>query len=147
MFHNKQKARRLTNDFFSLQAVVISKLHVEDFPGIAKSLAGVVFLGTPHKGSKWQSPAGVIAAVASTLGLGEERNLMKIVQKDSEMLQDLVQDFTRTANRSSVPLLCLFEQLKSDITKPIKGKNSLIPAYKVMAILRRFDHNQLIYTI
>jgi hypothetical protein len=113
------------------QAVVISKLHIEDFPGIIQSLAGILFLGTPHKGSKWQSSASIIASIASTLGFGEESLLLKVVQQDSEMLRDLIQDFTRTINRSSVPLFCFFEQQKSDITRLIKSKTSLIPAYKV----------------
>lgn len=111
--------------------MVASKLHVEDFPGIIKSLTGVVFLGTPHKGSKWQSPAAIIATAASALGLGEQSKLLNAVQQDSEMLQDLVQDFTRTVNRTSVSILCFFEQLKSDITKLIKGRNSFFPSYKV----------------
>ncbi|KAF3000472.1 hypothetical protein E8E14_000812 [Neopestalotiopsis sp. 37M] len=111
----------------SQNAVVISKLHFEDFPGIIQSLAGIVFLGTPHRGSRAQSPASIIATIASTLGLGEKSSLLTAVQQDSEMLQDLVQDFTRTVNRNSVPLFCFFEQLKSDITKPLKSKKSFLP--------------------
>lgn len=110
-----------------------AKLHEEDYFSIIRSTAGVVFLGTPHRGSNSQSKASVIASIASALSLGEHSSLLKMVEKDSEMLADLLHDFTRTVNTISIPLFCFFEQHKSDVAKVLKFKGSkiLVPSVKV----------------
>lgn len=101
-----------------------AKLHEEDYPLIVKSLGGVIFLGTPHKGSQSQSKASLIATIASALQYGEQSSLLRVVEKDSEMLADLLHDFTRIANIQSIPLFCFFEQHKSDIAQVLKPKGS-----------------------
>ena len=112
-----------------IKALVSAKLHEEDYPSIIRSVAGVVFLGTPHRGSGSQSKASVIASIASAVSLGEHSSLLKVVEKDSEMLVDLLHDFTRTVNTMSIPLFCFFEQHKSDIAKVLKFKG--LPSFKV----------------
>ncbi|MCJ1269015.1 hypothetical protein MMC22_008903 [Lobaria immixta] len=113
-------------------AVVSAKLHEEDYLSVIRSVAGVIFLGTPHRGSNSQSKASVIASIASAVSLGEHSSLLKAVDKDSEMLADLLHDFTRTVNTMSIPLFCFFEQHKSDVAKVLKFKGSkkLIPSIK-----------------
>lgn len=110
-----------------------AKLHEEDYPSIIRSVAGVVFLGTPHRGSGSQSKASLIASIASAVSLGEHSSLLKIVDKDSEMLADLLHDFSRTVNTMSIPLFCFFEQHKSDVAKVLKFKGSkmVMPGIKV----------------
>ena len=117
------------------QALVSAKLHLEDYPDVIKATAGVIFLGTPHRGSNSQSKAAVIATIVSALGCGENSNLLKAVEKDSEMLNDLLHDFTRTVNIAAIPLFCFFEQHKSDIAKVLKPKSFLTPTYKVREIV------------
>ncbi|KAG8531939.1 uncharacterized protein KY384_003575 [Bacidia gigantensis] len=116
------------------KALISAKLHDTDFPGVVQSTAGVIFLGTPHRGSKSQSKAAVIAAIASAMGCGEDTSLLKAVEKDSEMLHDLLYDFTRTVNTASIPLFCFFEQHKSDISKIVKPRGSFLPAYKELVV-------------
>lgn len=98
---------------------------------MVQSTAGLVFLGTPHRGSNSQSKAAVIASIASALGCGEDSSLLKSVEKDSEMLNDLLHDFTRTVNTAVIPLFCFFEQHKSDVAKILRPKGSFFPVYKV----------------
>ena len=116
--------------FDPLQAIVSAKLHEEDYPDIISSIAGVIFLGTPHRGSNSQSKASIIASVASAFNFGEQRSLLKAVEKDSDMLADLLHDFVRTANTISIPLFCFFEQYKTDITRVLKFRH-LMPSVKV----------------
>jgi hypothetical protein len=40
------------------------------------------------------------------------------VERDSNVLSDLLQDFTRVANIHSIPLFCFFERLKSETMSP-----------------------------
>lgn len=109
----------------------MAKLHDGDFPGVIQSAAGIVFLGTPHRGSPSQSKASIIATVASAFNCGEKSALLRAVEKDSEMLQDLLHDFTRTVNTAAIPLFCFFEQHKSDVAKILKPRGSHLPAYRV----------------
>ena len=116
-----------------LQALVSAKLHEEDYPNIIRLVAGIIFLGTPHRGSNSQSKASVIASIASAVSYGEHSSLLRVVEKDSEMLADLLHDFTRTVTTISIPLFCFFEQYKSDVGKVLKfrGSKILIPTIKV----------------
>ncbi len=113
------------------QAIIHAKLHDKDYHDLVKAVAGVVFLGTPHRGSNSQSKASLIAAIASAVHCGVQSSLLKAVEKDSEMLSDLLHDFTRTANIQSIPLFCFFEQHESDIGKILKPKRLPWPTYKV----------------
>ena len=115
------------------QALVSAKLHEEDYPCVIRCVAGIIFLGTPHRGSNSQSKASVIASIASAVSCGEHSSLLKAVEKDSEMLADLLHDFTRTVITISIPLFCFFEQHKSDVAKILKfrGSKVLMPSVKV----------------
>ena len=120
------------------KALLSAKLHQTNFPGIFDSIAGVVFLGTPHRGSSSQSKASLIATIASSVGYGEQSSLLKAVEQDSEVLTDLVYDFASTANATSIPLFCFFEQHKSDVAKLLKPKASLAwPTYKDLIVDER----------
>ncbi|KAL8937621.1 MAG: hypothetical protein Q9216_004336 [Gyalolechia sp. 2 TL-2023] len=114
----------------SRKALVSAKLHEEDYPSVIKTVAGIVFLGTPHRGSNSQSKASVIASIASSVALGEHSSLLKVLDKDSEILTDLLHDFTRTVGAIGIPLFCFFEQHKSDVSKVLrfKGAKSFIPS-------------------
>ncbi|KAI4191398.1 MAG: hypothetical protein LQ348_003532 [Seirophora lacunosa] len=108
------------------KALVSAKLHEEDYPFVIRSVAGVVFLGTPHRGSNSQSKASVLASIASSVALGEHSSLLDTLDKDSEILADLLHDFTRTVNTIGIPLFCFFEQWKSDVGKMLKFKGHKI---------------------
>lgn len=81
---------------------------------LAKTFAGVVFLGTPHKDSTSQSKAAIIASIAAAVGFGERHTLLPVVEKDSDFLAELLQDFTRIANIHLIPLFCFFQGFKSE---------------------------------
>jgi len=109
----------------------LAKLHNEDFSDILHCIAGVVFLGTPHKGSATQSKAAIIASIASAFGQAESSSLLRAVEKDSEMLNDLLHDFTRVVNKAAIPLFCFFEQRKSNLARMIKPMDLFLPQLRV----------------
>ena len=71
-----------------------------------------------------RSKAAIIAAIAFTLGYGEQSNLLNAVERDSNGLSDLLQDFTRVANIHSIPLFCFFERLKSETMSPEESRDN-----------------------
>jgi hypothetical protein len=75
----------------------------------------------------------MIATIASMVGVGEKSQVLKSVEKDSDTLTDMIHDFSRLANTSSIPLFCFFEQHKSDAAKLFRPKGTHIwPTYKVI---------------
>lgn len=94
-----------------MQAALICELHHE-YPLFAKSLAGIVFLGTPHRGSVTQSRSGpaTVAAVASASGCGTLDHLQPAVEREVGPLADLSWEFARLAVVHHISLFCFFEQ-------------------------------------
>jgi len=84
----------------------------------------------------------MIATIASIVGVGEKSQILKSVEKDSDALNDMIHDFTRLANASSIPLFCFFEQHKSDAAKLFKPKGTHIwPTYKVASRIASSGHS------
>lgn len=57
------------------EAIITASLHEMVHPHIFSSCAGIIFLGTPHRGSKTQSWADLIGSIAHKLDMGIERSL------------------------------------------------------------------------
>jgi hypothetical protein len=97
------------------KAVIAAKLHAKDYPSISRAVSGIVFLGTPNRGSGSQSKAAVIAAIAAMTGFGERSSLLSMLERDSEPLRDLFSDFVRLAVNDAISLTCFFELHKSRV--------------------------------
>ncbi|KAJ4374896.1 hypothetical protein N0V83_001974 [Neocucurbitaria cava] len=97
------------------KALLTSRLRQNDFPSVYPWVAGCIFLGTPFHGTKTQSKAMVLAEMAETIGWGTPSDLVKILEKDSEILNSLLEDFALLARDAQIRLFCFFEQEKSDL--------------------------------
>ena len=89
------------------------------FAYLTSLIAGVIFLGTPHRGTKAAKLGTIIAMTGMALGLGSDAGIIKELQEDSESSIDLPQKFTLWANRNLVPLFCFFEQYKTAYGKSL----------------------------
>lgn len=78
---------------------------------------GVVFLGTPHRGTQAAKWGEIIATSAKALGFGSEDSILKDLREDSESSRDLLYEFTLWANRALLTLICFFEQHQTDYGK------------------------------
>ncbi|KAK2591217.1 hypothetical protein QQS21_011102 [Conoideocrella luteorostrata] len=85
---------------------------------IAESTVGVVFLGTPHRGSRAATWAKWIAWLASC-GADTEDRLLRALEERSDSLTDRLHNFSCWLFSESVPVLCCFEQLPTDYSSRI----------------------------
>ena len=75
---------------------------------------GVVFLGTPHQGSSFASWGDVLARCGKCLGLGSDETIVNDLRENSQILTDLLHNFTLWLFRMSVNVVCFFEQHQTD---------------------------------
>ncbi|KAF8458482.1 hypothetical protein BGX38DRAFT_570899 [Terfezia claveryi] len=89
----------------------------EEYQHIASSVCGIVFLGTPFRGSKASSWGVTITNCASVLGLGSDNRLLKTLKEGSERLDILLKDFLRIAKTYDMRLECFYETKRSSLGK------------------------------
>jgi hypothetical protein len=78
---------------------------------------GVIFLGTPHRGTKASKWGEMIAFSAKQFGWSTESEILNDLREDSKILSDLLQEFTLWLFRMSVSTVCFFEQHETDYGK------------------------------
>ncbi|MCJ1358539.1 MAG: hypothetical protein MMC33_008539 [Icmadophila ericetorum] len=88
---------------------------------IVDCIAGILFLGTPFRGTKSRAYAEILGNILKRTGHGNS----DIFQPDQSMKADL-NDFVRIANQQSLPLCCVFEQKETDIAKVVTHKHPLL---------------------
>lgn len=84
------------------------------FQHLATSTVGIGFLGTPHLGTKSTKWGEMIALSGKALGYETEGRILKDLREDSEPLVDLLYAFSLWLFRSSIPVVCFFEQHTTD---------------------------------
>ena len=87
---------------------------------IYKSTKGLLFLGTPHRGSEQTGFADIIAKVASVALRQPNKKLIEILRQDSDVLEGQRSSFS--AISKDLPIACIYE------TVPMKGIGMVSPA-------------------
>ncbi|EGU78519.1 hypothetical protein FOXB_10970, partial [Fusarium oxysporum f. sp. conglutinans Fo5176] len=109
-----------------------------DFKDVASSTVGVVFLGSPLRGTKLQFLPRLLTAMMQPAGSHD--GITKELAYDDPGLRDKLQGFCRMLNTLSIPTSCFFELYESDygqrglVSGVIKGMvveeaSACIPGY------------------
>jgi hypothetical protein len=97
--------------------VELANCHGGRYQTLADAIGGIIFLGTPHRGSPAQPIGSIIARAAEALGYGES-TLMMDVKEDSKDIYDLVNKFTKIVIRNRIAetsaIVCFFENQKTN---------------------------------
>lgn len=104
------------------------------FESIKNTTYGLVFLGTPHRGSDLASLAETVAKIAS-VAFGKRRiqtQLLKTLRENSQQLQDLAEEFTEL--HSLYKIVTCFEQKKTAFSKGLFSKTEIVRPPKVVGI-------------
>ncbi|KAJ6256869.1 NACHT-domain-containing protein [Drechslerella dactyloides] len=102
------------------QAYILAKTIDDDYPGIGKSVTGMVFIGTPHRGAGGAlSPRGRISQAIAAKGLLIEESILETLEEGNETLVDVVKEYTRLINlkSSSIEVYCFFEMKQTVVGK------------------------------
>lgn len=79
---------------------------------IPKATVGLVFLGTPFRGTQWKT---LLDSMAQLNGLaGSHRGITKELDFDEPVLLDKLHRFCRLRNRLSTPVSCFSELYETD---------------------------------
>lgn len=97
------------------QAYLHAKTLSFDYPGIYSSVIGMIFLGTPHRGSDLANSETLdkfYGLIAKTQTFVVQDDLLKTIAQDNTILMDTVHDFTRDLNTRTPPpkVFCFFEE-------------------------------------
>ena len=84
---------------------------------LVTSTVGIVFLGTPHRGTSAQKWGEIVAVSAKAMGFDFEDSILKDLREDSETLRDLLYKFSLLVNKTSIEIHCCFEQHETDYGK------------------------------
>lgn len=114
------------------KAILLSRNHPEDYlRDIFDSLRGIIFMGSPHKGS-WMADWASIPV--SALGLLKSTNkfLLEILETDNQLLEAIQDEFLsmlreQQCQRSrTIGIACVFEELSMHGSTVVVPKSSAI---------------------
>ncbi|KAK0639727.1 hypothetical protein B0T16DRAFT_395401 [Cercophora newfieldiana] len=109
---------------------------------IYTSTTGAIFLGTPHRGSELASQGDIVAAIAKTLGLSANSSLIRLLNKESDVLGHQRRGFSTISSKLHVT--CFSEE------KETGGYGMVVPFYSstmdgpnVDNLTLPFDHRDI----
>ena len=109
------------------EALVTAVIDAEDYANIRDSVVGILFLGTPHRGSSTTQLPQVLANIVNATLTGTARltgqirtDLLKSLGKDSGVLKTLSTDFRNQT--SNIKIVSFIEQ---NTTPPFKQRVSI----------------------
>lgn len=92
---------------------------------LLEMVSGIVFLGTPFRGSHGIAQARQIALAARAIGKDSSDALLDAVVPGSEELLDLTDSFSRMASDLKVNITCFYEEHRTNILKGSKAMRRL----------------------
>ncbi|CAG9938715.1 unnamed protein product [Clonostachys rosea f. rosea IK726] len=104
------------------RALNLAKMRQEKYPGLFDSSVGVVFLGTPHRGSRsFTRESALLAAIAASSDLSKhlETSVLDTMTSDTGSLLDVSDDFITLCTDGGPEISCFFEQRSSKLGKVV----------------------------
>jgi len=103
--------------------------------------AGLVFLGTPFRGTRWQLFADSAARLMQPAS--SHRGIVRELDFDDDALLDKLHFFCRLRNRLSIPVSCFSELYETDYGRRF-GINGLVKGMVCQDISAHGDHTHIL---
>ena len=103
------------------------------YADILKSTVGVIFLGSPLRGTSVASIAQWIGIIHGLMGKETSRTLLKSLEDKAIALDTVIQDFAEIAIRHELQIRCFYETRETQPLNAITNRwiASLFPKSKV----------------
>ncbi|KAH7085259.1 hypothetical protein BKA63DRAFT_499273 [Paraphoma chrysanthemicola] len=109
------------------RALNLAKMQQNEYPGVFDSSVGIVFLGTPHRGTQsFTRSSALFAAIAASSDVGRklETEILKSLASEDGGLLDVTDDFVSICTDGRPMITCFFEQRPSKLGK-IVGRDDI----------------------
>ena len=105
-----------------------------EYRNLARSVAGMLLLGTPHRGTNNNVDHSLLLYLVWSLQTGKQRvepNILASMRQTSDILEDIVQSFLelltqRRNNREDIHGRCFYEQQPSQMAYIVPGSNKRV---------------------
>ena len=104
------------------QMLRTAKLHWEQWPGLFSSTTGVVFLGTPHRGTGDMTSRGMLDTMIQQYSqVRIEDAVLESLNAENESLNDIRREFVKicTLSRGRLHIVCFYEQKSTRVGRII----------------------------
>jgi hypothetical protein len=103
----------------------MARANEDDFPGIGASTTGMVFMGTPNRGTGPITSQGLMYKVIAEQ-MEVEDSVLRALSSGDEDLAETLSEFMRLVNvpTARIQISCFFEQKQTIVGKEL-GDNSL----------------------
>ena len=99
---------------------------------VLKSTIGVVFLGTPLRGTATASIAEWVALIRSLMGKETSTTLLKSLRDKAGSLDVLIHDFAMIAIKHELQIRCFYETRTTQIVNALSRRiASIFPSWEV----------------
>jgi hypothetical protein len=105
------------------QALNSAAIEGSNYSFLWHATVGVVFLGTPFQGTPAFRQAQWLIAYEGLMGEKTSELVIKDLDQRTGVLNDLVQDFARSARMSHLPIHCFFETRTTNLSKKVLPKS------------------------
>ena len=97
---------------YKIQALILAHERSRAYGGLLENAKAIVFMGTPHRGAGTASWGDFFAQVLQALQMNTSRNLLSDLQKNSEALWQISQQFVERV--STLSIKTFYETHRSD---------------------------------
>jgi hypothetical protein len=104
------------------RALNLAKMQHDAYPSVFDSSIGIVFLGTPHRGTQsFAKSSALLAAIAASSDLSPklETGVLNSLASEDGGLLDVTDDFVNLCTKGSPMITCFFEQRPSKLGKVV----------------------------
>ncbi|KAG9858490.1 hypothetical protein KCU98_g434, partial [Aureobasidium melanogenum] len=104
----------------TLKAILDARNDSNEWPGIFQSVTGLIFFGTPFRGAEGISQSEMLQAALSKYQDQVQTEVLQILDPGNELLQDLVDTFTKLRSQpNQARIACFYETKPCDIGRLI----------------------------
>ena len=125
------------------QALISAKLQGNNYRNILESIHGVVFMGTPHRGSRSASHARLLSKIinTATLGRGVRSELLEFLKISSRSLEQISRQSVQILNPLSI--VSFYEQKPLGPSLIVEPFSAILGLPNERAIPINADHREI----